>query len=99
MDSAGRARIQVLDGLSGYDAYMARELPAGLSDAQRNTLLEFFAGHITAGKLTERLEIGPSPRTGDSQPEPQSRRPQLRLEVPGPRATRSATRLRRWLAT
>lgn len=36
---------------------MDRELPAGLSDAQRWALLEFFKGHIPAGQLTERLGI------------------------------------------
>ena len=36
---------------------MERELPAGLSDAQRWVLLEFFKGHIPAGQLTKQLGI------------------------------------------
>jgi hypothetical protein len=40
---------------------MERELPAGLSDAQRTALCEFFAGHISAGQLTQRLGIEARP--------------------------------------
>lgn len=36
---------------------MERQLPPGLSGAQRSALLEFFAGHISAGQLTGRLGI------------------------------------------
>lgn len=36
---------------------MDRDLPAGLSDTQRNVLSEFFAGRIPAGQLTTRLEV------------------------------------------
>lgn len=36
---------------------MDRDLPAGLSDTQRNVLSEFFAGRIPAGQLTKRLGV------------------------------------------
>ena len=36
---------------------MERDLPAGLSDIQRNVLSDFFAGRISAGQLTKRLGI------------------------------------------
>lgn len=44
---------------------MERELPAGLSDAQRIALSEFFAGRLSAGQLTNRLGIEP---TGVAEP-------------------------------
>jgi hypothetical protein len=78
---------------------MERELPAGLSDHQRSALLEFFAGHISAGQLTQRLGIEPPPRTCGSWCERQSHLQQLHPELPGERATRSASWLRRRLAT
>jgi hypothetical protein len=54
---------------------MDRQLPPGLSDAQRCVLLEFYAGHITAGQLTERLCIDASARPQvNSAPEHGSRR-------------------------
>ena len=52
---------------------MERELPAGLSDAQRCALSEFFAGRVSAGQLTQRLGIETSPQARDSSPVPQSR--------------------------
>jgi hypothetical protein len=73
---------------------MERELPAGLSDAQRSVLSEFFAGHISAGQLTQRLGIEASPQARDSSPEPQSR---VHSEVPPERAVRDSNWLRRWL--
>jgi hypothetical protein len=36
---------------------MARGLPPGLSDEQRNALSEFYAGRITAGQLSGRLAL------------------------------------------
>lgn len=49
---------------------MDRHLPPGLSDAQRCALLEFYAGHVSAGQLTERLGIEASGRAQlDSAPE------------------------------
>lgn len=36
---------------------MERQFPPGLSDAQRYALLEFYAGHLSAGQLTARLGI------------------------------------------
>ena len=43
---------------------MRRELPAGLSDSQRTALSAFFAGHLSAGQLSERL----SQLAGGSEP-------------------------------
>ena len=40
---------------------MERQLPAGLSDDQRNALAEFYAGRLSAGQLTRRLGIEPQP--------------------------------------
>jgi hypothetical protein len=45
---------------------MSRELPPGLSDAQRSTLSEFFAGHISAGQLSQRLGFEAPAQTDDS---------------------------------
>ena len=36
---------------------MRRELPSGLSNRQRIALSEFFAGHLSAGQLQERLSL------------------------------------------
>ena len=36
---------------------MGRHVTAGLSDAQRIALSEFFEGHISAGQLSQRLGI------------------------------------------
>ena len=36
---------------------MRRELPSGLSNRQRIALYEFFAGHVSAGQLQERLTL------------------------------------------
>src|SRR5579864_3400359 len=41
---------------------MARKLPPGLSHSQRVMLSEFFAGHLTAGELSERVGA-PNART------------------------------------
>ena len=50
---------------------MDRQLPPGLSDAQRCALLEFYAGHISAGQFSERLGIDASERAhGSSEPAP-----------------------------
>jgi hypothetical protein len=68
---------------------MARELPAGLSDAQRIVLSEFFAGRISAGQLTQRLGIEvvdvahrslsePAPRTDPKVPR------QRTVRIPNP---------------
>ena len=45
---------------------MERQLPAGLSEIQRSALSEFFAGHISAGQLTQRLGIDAPPPARDS---------------------------------
>lgn len=45
---------------------MGRELPAGLSDAQRMALSEFYAGHISAGQLSQRLGLAPPTSTDGS---------------------------------
>ena len=45
---------------------MDRELPTGLSDAQRAALSEFYAGHISAGQLSQRLGLQAPTSTGDS---------------------------------
>jgi hypothetical protein len=34
---------------------MARKLPPGLSDNDRDALTQFFAGHLSAGQFAERL--------------------------------------------
>jgi hypothetical protein len=52
---------------------MARELPAGLSEAQRSVLCEFFKGHISAGQLTQRLGIDVTTPAGDSSSARQAR--------------------------
>lgn len=78
---------------------MERQLPAGLSDQQRSVLLEFFKGHISAGQLTQRLGIEPSPPTRDSRSERQSHLRQSQPELPRARAARSAGWRGRRLAT
>jgi hypothetical protein len=52
---------------------MERELPAGLSDAQRSVLCDFFAGRISAGQLTQRLgiEAPASARHPSTEPSPE----------------------------
>jgi hypothetical protein len=45
---------------------MERQLPPGLSDAQRCVLLDFFDGRLPAGQLTERLGIAASSGAGVS---------------------------------
>jgi hypothetical protein len=77
---------------------MERQLPAGLSDAQRSALSEFFAGHISAGQLTQRLGIQAPAPTHDSSSERQSPAQQVHREVPRNRAARSPTPPRRRLA-
>ena len=52
---------------------MERDLPAGLSDTQRNVLSEFFAGRIPAGQLTKRLGIE-SPEAAHQHVDPDARR-------------------------
>lgn len=52
---------------------MQRDLPAGLSDTQRNVLSEFFAGRIPAGQLTKRLGIE-SPAVAHQHVDPDVRR-------------------------
>jgi hypothetical protein len=42
---------------------MARKLPSGLSDRERDALAQFFAGHLSAGEFTERL-AQPGPGSG-----------------------------------
>ena len=47
---------------------MGRQPPAGLTDAQRIALSEFYAGHISAGQLSQRLGLAPpTPTDGTSQ--------------------------------
>ena len=78
---------------------MERQLPPELSDSQRWVLREFFKGHISAGQLTQRLEIDVPTPTGDS---PSSARPTRVQErqpaAPRDRATRPANALRGRLA-
>jgi hypothetical protein len=60
---------------------MERDLPAGLSDAQRNVLSEFFAGRIPAGQLTKRLGIeSPQVARQDAAPDV---RPPRGMSIPG----------------
>jgi len=51
---------------------MRRELPSGLSARQRLALSEFFAGHLSAGQLSERLSLAGTARervpTGSTHP-------------------------------
>src|SRR5437588_246982 len=51
---------------------MRRELPSGLSARQRLALSEFFAGHLSAGQLSERLSLAGTARervpTGSTYP-------------------------------
>jgi hypothetical protein len=78
---------------------MERVLPAGLSDQQRRVLLDFFKGHVSAGQLTERLGIEPSPQIRDSQSERQPRLRQMRPVRRRVRAFLTVSWLRRRLAT
>jgi hypothetical protein len=50
VDRRGKARLGRV-----HERHVDRQLPQGLSDAQRYALLEFFAGHLSAGQLTKRL--------------------------------------------
>lgn len=77
---------------------MERDLPAGLSEAQRNVLCEFFKGHITAGQLTQRLGIDAPTPTGDSSSARQNRVQALHPDPPRDGATRPAHALRGRLA-
>jgi hypothetical protein len=70
---------------------MDRQLPAGLSDAQRSALCEFFAGHISAGQLTQRLGIDALPQTAGSPFEQRSGAQAQQHEVSAARAVRHAT--------
>jgi hypothetical protein len=45
---------------------MGRQLPAGLSHAQRSALSEFYTGHISAGQLSQRLGLEATTSTDDS---------------------------------
>jgi hypothetical protein len=45
---------------------MGRQLPAGLSDAQRTALSEFYTGHISAGQLSQRLGLEATTSTDES---------------------------------
>lgn len=67
---------------------MKRQLPAGLSDAQRTALTEFFAGHISAGQLTQRLGIEAPPPIHDPPPGRQS--PVQKADPEVARAVRTA---------
>jgi hypothetical protein len=77
---------------------MERQLPAGLSEVQRRALSEFFAGHISAGQLTQRLGIDAPPPARDSSSARQSRVQEADLEVRRERPARTATARRRPLA-
>jgi hypothetical protein len=46
---------------------VARELPPELSDGQRAVLSQFFAGHISAGQLSQRLALD-NARRANGQP-------------------------------
>jgi hypothetical protein len=70
---------------------MGRHLPAGLSDAQQRVLSDFFAGHISAGQLTQRLGIASSPPRGSS-PDPSAPTQDVDPEIPGDRPARTASR-------
>ena len=85
---------------------MERRLPAGLTDAQRIVLLQFFAGHISAGQLTQRLGLEPPEAAHNSASERQSgvneplpEPPQLLPEPPRERAALNSLSPRSWLAS
>jgi hypothetical protein len=73
---------------------MGHELPPGLSDAQRMALPEFYAGHISAGQLSQRLGLA-RPTSTDGSPQRQSRV----WEAPRGGAARTGTASRRPNAT
>src|SRR5947209_2010593 len=77
---------------------MRRELPSGLSARQRLALSEFFAGHLSAGQLSERLSLAGTARervpTGPTHPGGGSGNPSPALR----RRRRLAVRLVRLLA-
>ena len=77
---------------------MERQLPAGLSEIQRSALSEFFAGHISAGQLTQRLGIDAPPAARDSSSSRQCRVQEADREVPRERPARTATARRRPIA-
>lgn len=76
---------------------MEREMPAGLSEAQRWVLCEFFKGHISAGRLTQRLGLDAHPRTRSSSSERQPRVREMESEASAGRAARIADTPRRRL--
>ena len=73
---------------------MGRELPAGLSDAQRAALSEFYTGHISAGQLTHRLGLEEPTPTHDSSRH-QSSVEEMRREEPRDRPVTAGTAPRR----
>jgi hypothetical protein len=73
---------------------MGRHLPAGLSDAQRIALCEFYERHISAGQLMQRLGIeAPTQTHGSSQHQPPE--PEVHREPPRHRAASIGTAPRR----
>ena len=73
---------------------MARQLPAGLSDPQRTALSEFYAGHISAGQLSQRLGLE-GPTTTNNSSQHQLPVQEMRREEPREHATHAATAPRR----
>ncbi len=63
---------------------MRRQLPAGLSEDQASVLHEFFAGHISAGRLTQRLGIEPVPSADGSRDERHWSSPEVAPEMRRP---------------
>lgn len=74
---------------------MERQLLAGLSDAQRGVLCEFFAGRISAGQLTQRLGIETPSPTQASSPRPDPAVPEAESGLTGRRTARTAGVARR----
>ena len=58
---------------------MDRPLPAGLTNAQRNVLSDFYAGRISAGHLMQHLGIESQARTEPLPPVRGARRVRNRL--------------------
>lgn len=74
---------------------MGRELPQGLSDAQRMALCEFFEGHISAGQLSQRLGLEAPTSTDGLASQRLSRVPEVDRQVARDRAIRTVTAPRR----